>query len=245
MKPSFSKQLIARLLPYVCIYTTQLGAATASAQTTPYNNVYNNVNQSFININISGGPNVRGISVQQGIILSHTNVNIGSRRQTANITQTAVRPVTRRSGTSSPVVRRQPPASQGTQSRAAVRPVANAVTAPVAMQAPSQIAVSIGNAAFENVVPPVEQVVQNNDMLVQSNPVAMVPVPSSNVQGSNAARRNTGSFSAVSFSVKSSSRRSKKKKHGGFYYAANKKVMKFFATKRKGKIDPAKCFVWR
>lgn len=245
MKQLFSKRLTTCLMPYVCFCIAQFGATTTTAQNMLNGNVYGNVSQSFNNINVSGGPNVRGVIVQQGNILSNTNINSINRRQTTNVTQTAVRPVTRRSGSSSPVTRRQPSLNQGTQRRAAVRPVVTAVTAPVAMEAPSQIATSIINAAFENVVPPVEQTVQNNDMLVQSNPVAVIPVPSSNVQGSNTVRRNAGSFSSVSSSKKSSDHRSKKKKRGGFYYAANKKVMKFFAKNSKGKIDPAKCFVWR
>lgn len=246
MKQLFSKRLNTCLMPYVCFCIAQFGATTATAQNMLDNNAYNNVSQSFSNnINIGGGPNVRGVIMQQGTILSNTNVNSVNRRQTVNVTQTAVRPVTRRSGSSSPATRRQPSANQVIQRRAVVRPVTTVINVPVAIQAPSQLAAPVINLVPENVAAPVEQVVQNNDMLVQSNPVAIAPVPSSNVQGSNTIHRNAGSFSSVSSSKKSSNHRSKKKKRGGFYYAANKKVMKFFAKNSKGKIDPAKCFVWR
>lgn len=251
MKRSFSKQLIARLMPYACFFAVQVGATTATAQNMPDNTVYNNVSPlSNNNINVLTGPNMRGGTIQQGAILSNTNlpntnINNGNRRQAVNATQTAVRPVTRRPRTSSPAARRQPSQSQGTQRRAAVRPVTTAVAAPVAIQAPSQVAAPVINLVPENVVVPVEQLIQNNDMPVQSNPLVMAPVPSSNVAGSTTVRRNASSSGSLNVSVKATHHKSKKKKRGGFYYAANKKVVKFFATSRKGKIDPAKCFVWR
>jgi hypothetical protein len=206
-----------------------------------------------------GGPNVRGY-VPAVIPKQTLTTQVANKPKTTKpkVVQTArPKPVV----ASSTAVQRPKPkpkvtttsiAPRRTVARPAVPVTAVPVVAPPAapqVQAPvSNPVIGTGN---EQVV--VQQEMNDDDVIAQpdampnvmsnslSNVRANVPAPAGSAVSSSAVRRSAASGGSGS---SGKSHRSGRKKHGSFSYNANKKLQKLFAQNRKGKFDPAKCFVW-
>lgn len=208
----------------------------------PNGNVYE------VNINVSGnrlrpnvgGPNVQGFT-SSVIPKQTTNRQVVNRpKTTAADNKPKPSPAVASAATRRPQSRPNSVAAPQTRRRT-VRPAVQAVATPVItapavqVQEAAPVAVNIPVVQADNNIP--VQQVMNNDMVVQT----AVTAPAVNAFSMPAMRRTVSSGgSGSSLGV----RRSKSKKHGSFGYQANKKLKKLFAHNRKGKFDPAKCFVW-
>lgn len=202
---------------------------------------------------ITGGPNVRGYA--PAIIPKQTVA-----RQVANKPKTT-KPAVVQTARPKPVVassttvqrpKPKPKATTAAPRRTVAKPVTPVVAAPVvAAPVAPQVQAPVIGTGNESVV--VQQEMNDDNGIVQqdvmsnvmsnsiSNVRANVSAPAASAVSSSAVRRSSSSGSSAS---SGKSHKSGRKKHGSFSYNANKKLKKLFAQNRKGKFDPAKCFVW-
>jgi len=111
--------------------------------------------------------------------------------------------------------------------------------APAVPSPAPQPQVSLGNQSVQAIIlPPVVQQVSNNI-------IAQAPVEVAKVFNNEAPRPVRSSASAGSSGSSGKAHRSTGKKYRSFCQHANKKFMKLFASNKKRKIDPAKCFAWK
>lgn len=211
----------------------------------PNGNVYE------VNINVSGnrlrpdvgGPNVQGFTSS---VIPKQSIN----RQVVNrpkptVANNKAKPKPS-PGVASAVTRRPQPRPNSVAvpqtRRRAVRPASQAVTTPVIaapavqIQEPQPVIINVPVIQADNNMPVMQQTM-NNDMAVQT----AVAAPAVNAISAPAMRRTVSSAGSGS---SAGTHRSKSKRHGSFSYQAAKKLKKLFAHNRKGKFDPAKCFVW-
>ena len=209
---------------------------------------FNNIIDNGTEVNI-GGPNVRGY-VQAVIPKQTLTSQVANKPKTTRpkVVQTArPKPVV----ASSTAVQRPKPKPKVTTTsiaprRVVKRPavpvtVAPVVAAPAAPQVQAPVSNPVIGTGNESVV--VQQEMNDDDVIAQ--PDAMPNVMSnslSNVRANVSAPASSAASGGSGSSGKS--HRSGRKKHGSFSYNANKKLQKLFAQNRKGKFDPAKCFVW-
>jgi hypothetical protein len=157
----------------------------------------------------------------------------------------------KRTVTSAPTVQRpktKPQASTAAPVRRITRPVAPVVAAPViatpavAEQVQAQLPVSNPVIGTGNQFAVVEQVMNTDNNMMQSQVMSNVSAPVINTVSTSAVRSSAASGSSAS---SGKSHRFGRKKYGSFYYNTNKKLMKLFAKTKNRKFDPAKCFVWK
>ena len=211
----------------------------------PNGNVYEvniNVSDNRLRPNV-GGPNVQGFT-SSVIPKQSTNRQVVNRpKPTVANNKAKPKPSP---GVASAATRRPQPrpntVSAPQTRRRTVRPASQAVTTPVIaapavqIQEPQPVIINVPVIQAENNIPVMQQTM-SNDMAVQ----AAVTAPAVNAVGTPAMRRTVSSAGSGS---SAGTRRSKSKRHGSFSYQAAKKLKKLFAHNRKGKFDPAKCFVW-
>jgi hypothetical protein len=220
----------------------------------------NNINimDNGTGVNI-GGPNVRGYV--PSVIPKQALINqVANKHKTTKpvLVQTArPKPVVASSST----VQRPKPKPKATTTttaprRRVARPATPVMAAPVvAAPAPPQVQAPVSNPVIgTGNEPVVVQQEMNDDHVVEqlnalpnvmsnsiSNVRANVSAPAISTASSSAVRRSASSGGSGS---SGKSHKSGRKKHGSLAYNANKKLKKLFAQNRKGKFDPAKCFVW-
>lgn len=197
----------------------------------------------------TGGPNVRGYT--SSLVSNQTLSNQLSNKPKTNRPVAVQAATPKRAVAAVPTVQRPKPKPKATTiapRRTIARPVAPVVAAPaiaspvVVEQVQTPVPVSNPVIGTGNQLAVVEQVMNHDHNIVQSNVMSNVSAPVISTVSTSAVRSSAASGSSAS---SGKSHRFGRKKHGSFYYTTNKRIMKLFAKSKNRKFDPAKCFVWK
>lgn len=201
-----------------------------------------NVIDNGTGLNI-GGPNGRGYTSSLITTQSQSKQVVNKPKPTRPASVQAAKPKNTVAATSA-VQRPKPKPAGAAPRRTVARPAAAVVVAPVAAPVPVQVQIPVSNPVVStgNELVVVEQIMNDENNMVQSNVMSNVSAPAISTVSAPAVRSSAASSGSGS---SGKSHRSGRKKHGSFYYNTNKKMMKLFAKGKNRKFDPAKCFVWK